>query len=206
MLNNSNYLSTVDPASNGQAFVNLMRERTFTPELRNLVDKVTGVKNIPTADAGALKKLYKLFYRTENISRSSAQKLQDVNFPAYKDSFSEMMQRAGIFAKKAVESGADRLVWVGIDKAALKEAEVSRAKIQLSLVYKRLKKELKGRAFFLRLRSDSFSVFIRHKDLRNLRVLLDKPDFRRELLYKQEIFFGDCYPTGLEMLGTILQL
>ncbi|MCL2026167.1 MAG: hypothetical protein FWG92_05115 [Leptospirales bacterium] len=183
-----------------------MRKRAFTPELRNLVDKVTASQNTPVTDAVTLKKFYKLFYRAESVLWRSTQKPQDVNSPAYKDSFAEMMQKAAAFAQKAVENGADRVVWAGIDKTDLAEVEVLRARRQLSFVYERLKKEFKGRAFFLRLGPDSFSMFIRHQDLKNLRNSLDKPDFYGKSFYKQEMFFGDCLPDALEMFGIALRL
>jgi len=205
MLNNNDSLSTAKPAPEEEAFVNLMRERTFTPELRSLVDKVTGVKNPQAASTGALETPRKLFYGAQNIPRCSAQKLREAAFPVREDSFAETARKTTAFVKRAVESGTDRLVCVGIDKSAANKAEILQAGYSLSLIYGRLKKELKRRAFFIRLRSDFFSVFIRHEDLKNLRDLLDKPDFHMELFYKQEIFFEDRYPADSEMLEIILQ-
>ncbi|MCL2026845.1 MAG: hypothetical protein FWG92_08580, partial [Leptospirales bacterium] len=185
-------------------------ERTFTPELRSLVDKVTGLKSVPAIDAATLKKFYKLFYRTENRAKStfriSTQKPQDVAPPVYEASFAAMMQKAAAFAQKVVESGADGIVWAGIDKTAATEIEILRARRHLLLVYERIRQEFKGRAFFLKLRPDSFSVFVRHKDVKNLRDSLNKPDFYGESFYKKEIFFGDSLPDALEMLGIALRL
>ena len=206
MLSNSDYLSAVNPAPKGQAAVNLMRERTFTPELRDLVNKVARPKSLPADDTGVLEKFYKLFFRAGSFSRYSVQKPHGADSRLSEKIFAQMMQKAGALTKKAAENGANRIVWAGINKAALKEDEIFRARHQLLLVYERLRKEFKGSAFFLRLRPDSFSVFIRHKDLKSLRALLDKPDFCRESFYKQEIFFGDSAPTGLEMLEAILPL
>lgn len=206
MLNNSGSLSASGSVPEGQASVNLMRERTFTPELRSLVDKVTGVKSRPAASAGTLKKIHKLFNRAKNIPGRSDQKPQSAGSSACGDFTEDISRRVAALAKMAAKNGADRLVCVGIDKVGLKEPGILRAKSQLSIVYDRLKKELKGRAFFIRLRSDFFSVFIRHEDIRKLRNSFDKPDFYSELFYKQEIFFEDRFPDDSDILEIVLQL
>ena len=205
MLSDSGSLSAAGSAPEGEAFVNLMRERTFNPELRNLIDKVTGVNSNPAASAETLKKFHKIFYRAKNIPWRPSREPRDVDFPACGDSLAEIARKAAAFAKAAAENGFDRLVWAGIDKAAVKETEVLRARYQLSLVYERLKRELKGRAFFLRLRADSFSVFTGHESLGKLRNSLGKPDFNSGFFYKQEVFFEDRFPDDSDILGIVLR-
>jgi hypothetical protein len=198
----------VEQTGDNQAFVNRMRERTFTPELRSLVSKVTGGnKAVPLAPNEVLRGLHRLFYRVKNIPwrvERIHSGPDSESVPVCGDSAGRIIEKTKQFVRAASESGADRLLVAGIDKAGMTENEIARSRFVLSLVYSRLRKEFGGRAFFIRFRPDHFSLLVRHEHIKALRDSLDKPDFRGGMFYKQEIVFENYSLLNSEILKIAL--
>jgi hypothetical protein len=202
-------LLSAENTEDNQALVNRMRERTFTPELRSLVSKVTlGNKAVLGVSANELLKgFHRLFYRVKNIPWRVQRIHSGVNnesVPVCGDSAGRIIEKTKLFVRAASESGADRLIVAGIDKAGMTENEIVRSRFILSLVYSRLRKEFRGRAFFIRFRPDYFSLLIRHEHIKALRNSLDKPDFCAGMFYKQEIVFENYSLLNSEILKIAL--